>query len=388
MNFSMVKKTRFHIEITGKCNLGCKYCYNSKFNEKDNVENELSTDEIERLIKQAAEIGCKTYIFSGGEPFMNKDIERIIACCPDDSKVSAITNCMLIDDNIINMLKKYPKFKELKISWDGFESQNKIRVGSDYKTIISNIIKIKEQLPDMNIIVNTMINKYSLEELLDLYEKLKELGIKHWRIDMPFNSGRYQENRNNLSDIDFRVIIEKYRDLLQKYFADNKPMILEIFNVYKSQIKIEDYHDFDLNVHPCSYYNNTVTVRPNGDITFCPSLGFKLTNWRETGDLKTAIEETEKHKYMNVKIKNIKECVNCRYLKLCGGGCRADAVSWLENENAVDPISCSIMPLIEEIIVPVLPKEDGILYKKLIDDTKDFPKQFDNAIDIYENLVK
>ena len=384
----MVNKRRFHIEITGKCNLKCQYCYNSDFNEKEKVDNELTLSEIIKLLKQAAEIGCKTYIFSGGEPFMNKDIETIIANCPEDSKVSAISNCMLINDDIINMLKKYPRFKELKISLDGFESQNKVRIGSDYNIIINNIKKIKKELPHMNIIINTMINKYSIEELIDLYEKLKELDIKHWRIDMPFNSGRYQENRENLSDMDFRVIIEKYAELLKRYFTDNKPMILEIFNVYKSQIKLEEYHDFDLDVHPCSYYNNTVTVRPNGDITFCPSLGFKLTNWRETEDLKTAVEECEKHKYMNVKIKNIDECVKCRYLKLCGGGCRADAVSWLDNENAVDPISCSIMPLIEKIIVPILPEEDRVLYKKLIDDSKNYPKQFNNALEIYENLVK
>ena len=240
----------------------------------------------------------------------------------------------------------------------------------------------------MNIIINTMINKYSITELLDLYEKLKELGIKHWRIDMPFNSGRYQENRDDLSDIDFEIIIKKYQELLKSYFKDNKPMILEIFNVYKSQIKLEEYHDFDLDVHPCSYYNNTVTVRPNGDLTFCPSLGFKLANWRETHDLTKAIEKTEKHKYMNVKIRNIKECVNCRYLKLCGGGCRADAVSWLDNENEVDPISCSIMPLIEKYIVPVLPEEDGIIYGKLIDKEKEYPRQFKNSLEIYENLVK
>ena len=384
----MVKKRRFHIEITGKCNLRCQYCYNSKFNEKEEVNNELNLDEIKKLIKQAADIGCTTYIFSGGEPFENKNIEEIIAACPVDSKVSAITNCMLINKDTVDMLKKYPRFKELKISWDGFESHNKVRIGSDYHKIIENIKMIQKELPHMNIIINTMINKYSITELLDLYEKLKELGIKHWRIDMPFNSGRYQENRDDLSDIYFEIIIKKYQELLKRYFKDNKPMILEIFNVYKSQIKLEEYHDFDLDVHPCSYYNNTVTVRPNGDLTFCPSLGFKLANWRETHDLTKAIEKTEKHKYMNVKIRNIKECVNCRYLKLCGGGCRADAVSWLDNENEVDPISCSIMPLIEKYIVPVLPEEDGIIYGKLIDKEKEYPRQFKNSLEIYENLVK
>ena len=74
----MIKKRRFHIEITGKCNLCCQYCYNSKFNEKEEVDNELTLEEIKTLLKQAAEIGCTTYIFSGGEPFANKNIEKSV----------------------------------------------------------------------------------------------------------------------------------------------------------------------------------------------------------------------------------------------------------------------------------------------------------------------
>ena len=63
-------------------------------------------------------------------------------------------------------------------------------------------------------------------------------------------------------------------------------------------------------------------------------------------------------------------------------------MSWLDNENEVDPISCSIMPLIEKYIVPVLPEEDGIIYGKLIDKEKEYPRQFKNSLEIYENLVK
>ena len=89
---------------------------------------------------------------------------------------------------------------------------------------------------------------------------------------------------------------------------------------------------------------------------------------------------------MNVKIRNIDQCVNCRYLKLCGGGCRADAVSWLNNENEVDPVSCSIMPLIENHIVPLFDEEDAQIYRKLIDKDKEYPIQYKNSLDIYNHL--
>ena len=42
----MVKKRRTRDLVSGKCNLRCQYCYNSKFNEKEEVNNELNLDEI------------------------------------------------------------------------------------------------------------------------------------------------------------------------------------------------------------------------------------------------------------------------------------------------------------------------------------------------------
>jgi MoaA/NifB/PqqE/SkfB family radical SAM enzyme len=53
-----------HLEVTGKCNLNCKYCYNSKFNEKKMIETEMSTEDVKRLIREASDMGCDNFKFS------------------------------------------------------------------------------------------------------------------------------------------------------------------------------------------------------------------------------------------------------------------------------------------------------------------------------------
>ncbi len=369
------KKRRLHLEITGACNLECRYCYNSGFNNPTSIIKELSIKEQLVLIKQSIDLGCTSFCFSGGEPFLNPMIMDLINACPESGRVSIITNASQVNGTVINELSKFKQMRELKISLDGFQAHDNIRKGSSHLQVLETIELVNQNIPHCKVIVNTMINEYSICELLELYRRLKTLDVKHWRIDMPFNLGRCSANFPELMDISFKEIILVYRDLLLEYFAENKPMILEVFNVYKSQIKIDAYYQFDENIHPCAYYNDTITVRPDGNLTYCPSLAFPIADWRATENLNSALESAYQHEYFSLTLHQMRGCSMCRYLQICGGGCRADAITWINDAYAPDPISCAIMPLIEKYILPILPDDECKMYKKLIDPSKEWPKQ-------------
>ena len=97
-----------HLEITGRCNLSCIYCYNSQFNDKKKISEEMSTEDIRRLIKEASEMGCNSFTFSGGDPFLRNDIFKIIEFCKN-KKVNFLTNAKLLTKNfmlnILNLAK-------------------------------------------------------------------------------------------------------------------------------------------------------------------------------------------------------------------------------------------------------------------------------------------
>ena len=377
-----IQKRRLHLEVTGRCNLTCSYCYNSGFNNLASTKTELSFKEQIMLIGQSIDIGCTSFCFSGGEPFLNPKIIDLIVACPESSRVSVITNASLLDDVFINRLTGLKQLRELKISLDGFYSHNNLRKGSSYEQILRIIWLVMDVNPQCKIIVNTMINKYSINELMMLYECLKTLRVKHWRIDMPFNSGRCSENSADFMDVTFRKIVFVYRELLVRYLKDFKPLNLEIFNVYKSQINPDGYYLFNDEVHPCAYYNDTVTVRPNGDLTYCPSLAFPVSNWRETRSLESSLRSAFQHKYFSLTLKQLSGCGMCRYFKICGGGCRADAITWADDELSPDPISCTLMPLIEKYIAPVLPVAERKMYEKLIDSSKNSPRTVRTAVEL------
>ena len=57
--------------VTNKCNLYCEHCYRNAGKE---AEHELTTEEGFSLLTEIAKAGFKLMVFSGGEPFMRKDI--------------------------------------------------------------------------------------------------------------------------------------------------------------------------------------------------------------------------------------------------------------------------------------------------------------------------
>jgi len=365
-----------HLEITGKCNLNCAYCYNSKFNSSDMIANEMTTEDILRLIKEASEMGCQRFTFSGGEAFLRKDIFEIIEYCKD-KRLEFLTNGKVLNNRFIEKLSKYPQVKEIKITLDGFKEHNKIRIGSDYKQIEKSIKLLKKK--KFSVVINTEVTNNNLHELIRLYKKLKLLKIDRWRVDLPFILGRYEKTYKTYRLPNFKKLIKIFKTILIDYLKNKPSFEIELFNVYKSEIKPVNFISFSKEAHPCEYRAGSHPLWPNGEMKFCPSLNLVMSNFIKARNLKSAIKQKYKHPFYKIKISDIKECMNCRYLKLCGGGCRADAYYYFKCFTKPDPKSCNIMPLFEKEILPVLPSELRIFFLKLIDKNKTSPQEYELA---------
>ncbi|MFB9274388.1 pyrroloquinoline quinone biosynthesis protein PqqE [Cohnella cellulosilytica] len=63
-------------ELTHRCPLSCPYCSNPL--ELQKRENELSTDQWLSVLEQADELGVAQVHFTGGEPLLRPDLERLV----------------------------------------------------------------------------------------------------------------------------------------------------------------------------------------------------------------------------------------------------------------------------------------------------------------------
>ena len=125
----------YTIHLTGKCNLRCKYCYESKNN------SEASFTNIKALIDKEIQSNSSYSVitFYGGEPLLRKDlIYKVIDYIKSkDSKTkfyfNMTTNGMLIDAEFIKYAKEND-FINIAYSFDGNEDvQNLNRITAERK---------------------------------------------------------------------------------------------------------------------------------------------------------------------------------------------------------------------------------------------------------------
>jgi MoaA/NifB/PqqE/SkfB family radical SAM enzyme len=68
-------------EVTHRCNLGCTHCYLTEgpVGRPKPIREELTLDEVRRVLEQLAEAGTLFLTFTGGEVFMRRDFLEIVA---------------------------------------------------------------------------------------------------------------------------------------------------------------------------------------------------------------------------------------------------------------------------------------------------------------------
>ncbi len=84
------------IAVTRRCNLHCEYCHlEGEQRQEDDTANEMTAQEIIRIVRIAVGLGISRVKITGGEPLMRKDIIEIIkgiAILPGLEDLSMTTN--------------------------------------------------------------------------------------------------------------------------------------------------------------------------------------------------------------------------------------------------------------------------------------------------------
>ncbi len=91
--------TYLRISVTDRCNLRCVYCMPTEGLAWQARADQLSPEEIQRVVEVAAQGGVKRVRLTGGEPLVHPDILSIvgrIASVPGIEEVSLTTNAMLL----------------------------------------------------------------------------------------------------------------------------------------------------------------------------------------------------------------------------------------------------------------------------------------------------
>jgi MoaA/NifB/PqqE/SkfB family radical SAM enzyme len=127
--------------ITNECNLHCEGCYNQSF--FPGSKEEMDTGEMERIAKEARDLGVSFFVLAGGEPFMKPEILNIIKDYPEIIFM-VFTNGLLVNDDLIARFKKQRNVVPL-LSLEGYaEETDKRRGAGTYEAIMNTMKKMKK----------------------------------------------------------------------------------------------------------------------------------------------------------------------------------------------------------------------------------------------------
>jgi radical SAM protein with 4Fe4S-binding SPASM domain len=365
------------VEITGECNLQCRHCFNSKFN-SDELKNKLmSIDQIRKLISELDDMNVRRIQLSGGEPLLREDIWSIIEEL-DKHKIYLdviSTNAHLIDEE---SAKKFgERFKEhgaLYISLDGItaDTYEALRGEDTFPKIMRAMDLLTEA--GCRVFINTMAFKQNLSQLEEMYEwVVKRPNVMGWRIGLPKVLGRYTEFHSHL-EVEFDEVIKVFRNLLVRWLKERPSIRLELSDFFRTDCFESGFEVHGLEDNPCKYAVTNASIKPDGTAVFCASLEI-----HEPAVLGNVVNEGmadvwygDRHMdFRKLKIKDLPECSKCRYLKMCGGGCRSNALLSYDSITAPDPRACTAMEMLENEILDLLPKDVADEINKLID--RDIP---------------
>jgi len=117
---------RLDMELTERCNSNCMHCYiNLPADDINAKTKELSTDEINNILKEAVDLECLSVRFTGGEPLLREDFEELYVFARKQSlRVFLLTNATLITSHLAELLSRIPPLEKIEVTVYGMKKSS------------------------------------------------------------------------------------------------------------------------------------------------------------------------------------------------------------------------------------------------------------------------
>ena len=164
-------------EITCRCNLRCVMCYTDCFNRTDKIREELTTDQILRIMDELADAGCLELCLTGGEPLARPDFFDLYEHAIEKGfLITLFSNGTLITDTVADRLAALPPHS-VESSLHGFTEQTfeAITQGHHSYARCMNAIRllIERRVP---LVLKTTAMTLNRREILDIKRYVQRLG--------------------------------------------------------------------------------------------------------------------------------------------------------------------------------------------------------------------
>jgi len=126
------------------CNLWCTHCFIS-CSPENHTFGFMSRETVQKFLEESKQLGVKEYYFTGGEPFMNREMLGILEDTLAIGPATVLTNGILLHERVTRRLKEIIDRSiyslEIRVSIDGFtpESNDKIRGAGSFMKAMKGV---------------------------------------------------------------------------------------------------------------------------------------------------------------------------------------------------------------------------------------------------------
>lgn len=140
---ALVSLDTLWLQVAGTlCNLQCTHCFIScsPFNHAHGM---MTLAAVRGHLDEARALGVREYYFTGGEPFLNRELMAMIAATLAQGPLTILTNGVLISDDTAAELKRLADGSDysldVRVSLDGFdaESNDAVRGAGTFARILA-----------------------------------------------------------------------------------------------------------------------------------------------------------------------------------------------------------------------------------------------------------
>lgn len=325
----------FELELTARCNNNCRHCYiNLPANDRKAKKREISLFDIKKIIDQSVSFGAFWCLLTGGEPLLREDFFEIYLYLKKKGfLVEVFTNAILINNDHINLFKKYPP-RDVEVTVYGVTKQTYEQVtripGSfagfmrGLNLLLKNNIKVR---------FKTMALSSNVKELPEIARFCRQRTKDHFRFD-PFLHLRFDADKKRNEEIKSERLSPK--EIVRIERQDNERA--QSLGKNRDSLNNPEFEHFNCgHLFQCSAGEKSFTVSHDGYLRLCSlllhpecSCNLKRVELRQVWEklvLKVRDMRSNKEKFLE-------KCQKCPIINLCMW---CPAYSYLESGKLDEP---------------------------------------------------
>ena len=307
-----VKPLNVTISTTFRCNSRCLTC-----NVYERPVDEMTADEWDRAFRSLGR-SVSWFTFSGGEPFLRKDLTEIVEsayrrCRPE---VINIPTNATFPDRVVDAVRHLTGVMRgtrlvINVSLDAVGERNDVIRGlkNDYRLATDTFRRLKALRADNLVVgIHSVVSKFNVAEFPDIAEYLISLGPDQFIAEPAEERLELQTQGTGItpSAAQFGAAMAPVERRMRERRDGGLPALTRAIRLVYYRLARETLRRQE-QVIPCYAAISSAHIAPNGDVWGCCTKATALGNLRDSGFDFSAIWRSEAARRERLSIKR-KEC--------------------------------------------------------------------------------